>query len=192
MSTKVLVGAAIAVALCSCATAEPTAPAASTPVSTTAVVLDIPSVDAPLDPGPLDTDPCAVLGESKRAALGLPSATTKREVGGPACHLAADGAGPADYLRIKLNYGLTRVAGQCGSSPGVRCDGWSVETIAGYPAILANGDLEARYGSCKLLLGISDTTSVLLVDARSTPAAGPDCVRATEVAALVVAALRQP
>jgi len=85
---------------------------------------------------------------------------------------------------------LADTRAQCGKSASAACDTWSTTVIDGYPAIRATSDLEARLGSCKLLLGVSDTVAVLLNDVRTRTASPTNCDRAEKVAAMVIAALR--
>lgn len=171
-------------------TASATAPGTRT-APATRPDLTVPKVAAPLDPGPRSADPCALVPETTRTAIGLPAAMRTDVSGQTACDLAADTSTPKPlrFLRIQViaGRGLADYTAQCGSA---NCDTWSMGEVDGYPVIRANGELESRYGSCKLFLGVSDTATVLVNDARTEQATAPDCGRAETVAAAVITTLR--
>lgn len=167
----------------------------SSPPATSAAptTLDIPSVAKPLDAKGFTDDPCAMLTEADRTELGLPTAEKNDELGRAACDLHAEAAGqkPLEYLRVQImtTRGLKGLTAQCGTSAAARCDGWVVDSVAGYPVIRANGELEAKYGACKEFLGISDQTVILINDVRTRSASAPDCARADRIAAMVIRGL---
>ncbi|MGH3864362.1 hypothetical protein [Actinokineospora sp.] len=134
-----------------------------------------------------------MLTEADRAGLGLPTAEKNDELGRAACDLHAGSAGqkPLEFLRVQImaTRGLKGVTAQCGTSAAARCDGWMVESVAGYPVIRANGELEGKYGACKEFLGISDEAVILINDVRTGGGSGPDCGRADRTAAMVIRSL---
>lgn len=166
-------------------------PPAATPASPTTV--DVPSVSKPLDAKEFTDDPCAMLTETDRAELGLPTAEKNDELGRAACDLHAGTAGqkPLEFLRVQIMAarGLKGLTAQCGTSEAARCDGWVVDSVEGYPVIRANGELEAKYGACKEFLGISDHAVILINDVRTRSASAPDCARADRTAAMVIRSL---
>jgi hypothetical protein len=132
------------------------------------------------------------------AGLGLP-VSEKDDMGGRvACEWRKDNGSPLEVLRVQVlkNYGLAKISAECKTG----CDTWPVTEVAGYPAIHANGRLESKYGMCRLYVGLSDSSSLLVTDgdveamqkaATQGTVSGPKCDRADQAAALVVQRLRE-
>lgn len=173
-----------------CSTSQPAPPPTST---APAKPLDIPSVAKPLDIKGFTADPCALLTESDRIELGLPTAEKDDTTGRIACDLHTGTAGqkPLDYLRVQImtTRGLRGLTAQCGTSAAAVCDGWVVDSVAGYPVVRANGEMETKYGACKEFVGISDQAVILINDIRTRSASAPDCARADRIAAMVIRSL---
>jgi hypothetical protein len=188
--TQVKFALAAVALIAGCSTSQPaTAPPSSAPLTT----LDIPAVANPLDVKGFIADPCALLTESDRAELGLPTAEKDGTAGRVACdlHTGAAGQKPLDYLRVQImtTRGLAGLSAQCGTSAAARCDGWVVDSVAGYPVIRANGAMETKYGACKEFLGISDEAVILINDIKTRGESAPDCARADRIAAMVIRSL---
>jgi hypothetical protein len=181
-----VVVAGVAVGGCASESADtPTGESVTSPVSTS---VEVPPVERPLDVRAFVDDPCALLGESQRRELGLPT-TQARDA---TCDLRADAEaeGASTYLRLVVfgDVGLADQYAQCGT---VDCAQWSLDAVDGYPVIRATDEMIAEYGSCKIFLGVADDASVAVVDVVVDPSAGgPDCARADRVAGMVLVALR--
>ena len=174
-----------------CAAAQPASPSPDpTQVSPPSSRLNIPTVPQPLDASALTADPCGLLSEANRAELGLPTDAQDNTAGRIACdlHSGAPGSKPLEYVRIQVmsDRGLTGIYAQCGTSASARCDTWTLDSLAGYPLIRANGETERRFGSCKQFLGISDRATILINEVKTGRSTAPDCGRADRVATMVV------
>jgi hypothetical protein len=81
------------------------------------------------------------------------------------------------------------------SASGAECESWVLDTIAGYPVIRANGQLESKYGRCRLFVGAADDVAFLVTDgdlqaAREGDGGGPRCDRADQAAAFAIETLK--
>jgi hypothetical protein len=153
-------------------------------------------------PRPLDvtlyTDkPCSVLTEQDATELGAAEAEPiNPAVEGPACRWRVDTFEPGSqfhlYLAVALvrNEALADLAKRC-----VDCGSWATTTIAGYPAIHANGHHELMYGGCALDVAVTDHTYFRVTDndqdtylraVAGVDAGGPRCDRADRTAAVIV------
>ena len=187
---KLLASLVLAVTLTACSSG--TTPAAPPPTSTSRA---IPAVQNPLARFPADA--CTLITSQEATGLGLP-VSEKDDMGGRiACQWAKDNGSPLEVLRVQVlkDYGLAKISAEC----KIGCGTWSVTEVAGYPAIRANGQLESKYGMCRLYVGLSDSSSLLVTDgdpegmqkaATQGTASGPKCDRADQAAALVVQKLR--
>ncbi|MGQ0839854.1 DUF3558 family protein [Actinokineospora sp.] len=177
-----------------CSSSSPTAAGPAASGSSRPSTLDIPAVPAPLDAKAFADDPCTLFGDAQRAELALAVSRVDDSAGRKACDLSADPGNPRplEFLRVQVmsDRGLAVLYAQCGSSASARCDTWSTATVDGYPLIRANGETEAKYGSCKQFLGISDRSVILLNDVRAGSATAPDCARADRAAAMILAKLK--
>jgi hypothetical protein len=188
---KALACLVLAAALTACSGG--TTPAA--PPSTTNTV---PTVRNPLDTAKFPADACALITQREAAGLDLP-VSEKDDMGGRvACEWRKDNGSPLEVLRVQVlkNYGLAKISAEC----RIGCETWSATEVAGYPAIHANGQLESKYGMCRLYVGLNDSSSLLVTDgdieamrkaATQGTASGPKCDRADQAAALVVERLKE-
>lgn len=179
-----VVGAVAALALSGCSAGGETAAGETSPAETPSLV--IPEVGRPLEVG---ADACALLDEGQRRELGLPGVV--RGDGDGTCDLHRDARRPdeSDYLRIVVfaEGGLADQYAQCGT---LDCSRWTTDSIDGYPVIRAADELTAKYGGCKIFLGVSDTSVVTFVDvAVDSGAGGEDCARAERAAGMVLVTL---
>jgi hypothetical protein len=188
----------LAAALTACSDGSP--PAAQLPTSTSRAVppMQIPPVQNPLDAAKFPADACTLITTQDATGLGMP-VSEKDDMGGRiGCEWRKDNGSPLEVLRVQVlkNYGLAKIAAEC----KISCDTWSVTEVAGYPAIHANGQLESKYGMCRLYVGLSDSSSVLVTDgdieamqkaATQDTASGPKCDRADQAAGLAVQKLRE-
>ena len=157
--------------------------------------LSIPSVHDPLDVSDFAKQPCSLIGPAARAEIGLPDSVYTPAENPARCDLQVDGdkPDPVNYQRIvvMLDGGLRDAYAQCGVVKSIDCSQWTVGEVDGYPTIRANGKPEAKYGMCRLYLGVADDAQVAIIDVRVDPDAdGPDCERAEKSAVEVLAALR--
>lgn len=171
--------------LAACSTGQST----SAPTPSASSVPDIPAVSKPLDAKAFAADPCGLLPDAAHTELGLPTAT--KDNASCTLHAGPAGTDPLEFLRVPVmaDRGLAGIRAQCGTSSSARCDGWSVDSVNGYPLLRANGETERKYGSCKQFLGVADNVAVLINDIRTSPATSADCARSDKVAAMVITKL---
>lgn len=156
-----------------------------------------PPVSVPLDATEFIADPCGLLSVGEAEELGLPVSATKELGGQLSCEWRGQQAKPValDKLRVQFmsGYGLRAIHRQCEGPRNEQCRTWSAATVAGYPAILANGPLESKHGLCKLFVGLADDLSLLVADTEVAggESAGPDCGRSEQVAAMAVDRMRE-
>lgn len=177
-------------------------PAGPGPTSGSRTSLAVPAVTSPLDVSVFRDAPCDLLSERRASELGLPFAERQGPAGRMACKWRADKDDPnsLEALTISLDTddGLTGTAQIC--STRTDCDSWTVDTIAGYPVIRANGPLESKYGFCQLFVGVADNMSFTIADgnldaiakgAAGGDAGGPRCDRADRAATMVIQTLKE-
>jgi hypothetical protein len=189
---KLLAVLVLAAALTACSGGN----APATPLASTSRT--VPTVQNPLDVSRFPADACALITAQEATGLGL-SVSEKDDMGGrTACEWRKDNGSPLEVLRVQVlkNYGLAKISAEC----KIGCNTWPVTEVAGYPALHANGQLESKYGMCRLYVGLTDSSSVLVTDgdietmqkaATQGTASGPKCDRADQAAALVVRKLRE-
>jgi hypothetical protein len=188
-----LAAVAVLALVAGCATESGGEPRSATPTAPAKPSLDVPPVSKPLDVAAFADDPCALLDESQRAALGRPDAVAPKDNSSTLCDLHADAAhrDPVNYLRVGVypEGGLASLPGQCGT---LDCSRWTTDTISGYPVIRANDKITAL-GGCKLYLGVADATMVVIADIEAKAGAdGPTCDRADDTASAVLETLTRP
>jgi hypothetical protein len=164
---------------------------ASSGPATSSTAPAIPPVVHPLEVSGFAADPCALLGESQRHELGLPAAGRGSDAGSSTCDLHADPArkDSSNYLRLVVfeGAGLADQYKQCGT---LDCSQWTIDDIDGYPVVRATDEMTAKYGSCKLLVGVADDAVVAVIDVKIDPSAdGPECDRADQAASMALATL---
>jgi hypothetical protein len=191
---------ALAAAGCTGNTPAPAGPGTTTRSNTS---LAVPVVSNPLDASGFRDAPCRLIPERQARDLGRPVAQEERTGSRVACNWRpGPDANPMDFLQIVIytGDGLAGIARQCvSSSSKIECDSWTVDTIAGYPVIRANGRMESKYGFCKLLVGVAEDVEFTVADSdvdgirKATAegsAGGPRCDRADRAATIVIQTLK--
>ncbi|WP_460399223.1 DUF3558 domain-containing protein [Actinophytocola sediminis] len=153
--------------------------------------LEIPPVAQPLDVSPFAADPCALLDDSQRRELGLPTPVPEYFPDYKICYLHVDTerTDPLNFLQLVV-FGDEGLADQYAKCNTLDCSQWTTDSVDGYPVIRARDDLTSKSGSCKIFLGVADNASVAITNAAHDPDAdGPGCERADRAATMTIAAL---
>ncbi|MCA1655429.1 MAG: DUF3558 domain-containing protein, partial [Pseudonocardiaceae bacterium] len=164
--------------------------------------LAVSAVPSPLDASAFRDAPCDLISERQAGELGLPVVQEERSGGRVACTWRAETNDPnpleALSIRVQTASGLGAIAQQCSSR--TECDSWTVDTISDYPVIRANGQLESKYGRCRLFVGVADNVAFLVTDgdldavskgATEGDAGGPRCDRADQAATIAIQTLKE-
>ncbi|HEV8556961.1 MAG TPA: DUF3558 family protein [Actinophytocola sp.] len=188
------------IALAAGCTGNTPAPAGPGTTTRSGTSLVVPAVSNPLDVSGFRDAPCRLIPERQARDLGRPVAQEERTGSRVACHWRpSTDSNPMDFLDIVIytGDGLAGIARQCRSQ--IDCDSWTVDTIAGYPVVRANGRRESKYGFCKLFVGVADDVEFMVADSdvdgirkgtAEGSAGGPRCDRADHAATIVIQTLK--
>lgn len=179
---------------------NPATPGGSGTTTGSRTSLAVPAVPSPLDVEAFRDRPCDLISEQQAGDLGLPLAQEDGTGGYVACKWRADSNDPRSLEALSVRVqesGLDSIAQQCKGRSD--CDTWIVDTIADYPVIRANGQLESKYGFCRLFVGVADDVAFMVTDGdrdsigkgvAEGDAGGPRCDRADRAATMVIHTLR--
>lgn len=166
--------------------AQPVRTARGTTVPTTA-----PSVPKPLSIANWIRNPCSLFTSAQLRALGLTaSATSKTDENAVMNGCEWNDPTVGDGLQIDveaetaLSHGLTDIYAQQRSAAY-----WQPIDVGGYPAVLTDTFDERSSGTCRMALGVTDTS---VLDLSYQGAASPDpCARVRVLGTAVITSLKE-
>jgi hypothetical protein len=185
--TILLIGALTTGAgLTGCTTSTTGTPQPAPSTDNTVSTSEAPRVENPLDAGPFLATPCSTL---------TPGQLSTFEVNPPGRGRDGDGIGPRCIWHgatgsIGVGFLTRNKGGLSDTYRGRDLEAYFEETtVDGYPAVFVDAIDSRPRGNCGLVVGISDTLTIDVLEQGRLDAAGA-CARAKQVAAAVIATMK--